>query len=169
MDFKKSYLFLSALVAVILFFESCSDQKKNNIDNTYYIELVNFNHDSLKNDVSAKLFGKASFYKNKELQILSVNYLTEDYPDIHFYKNASELTNEIKPETKKIRIEFGGVFTLDSIKYSLQKFVYRDKQWKKTSDMGFITAINTYFKTSQYTVDQFGKEILYNTITYTYN
>jgi len=103
------------------------------------------------------------------LQIISVNYLTDDYPDMHFYKNAAELQNEIKPETKKIRIEFGGVFTMDSIKYSLQKFVYRDKQWKKISDMGFITSVNNYFKTMKYTVDQFGKEILNNTVTYTYN
>ena len=169
MDSKKSYIFLYAFAAVILFFASCSDQEKANTDNTYYIELVNFNHDSLKQNVSEKLFGKVSYYKGNELQIVSLNYLTEDYPDLHFYKNATELKKEIKPETKKIRIEFGGVFTIDSIKYSLQKFVYRDKQWKKTSDMGFITASNNYFKTTQYTIDQFGKEILNNVITYTYN
>ena len=169
MDFKRSFPFFTILVAIILFFAGCADPEKSNIDNTYYIELVNFNHDSLKQDVSKKLFGKVSYYKNNELQIVSVNYITEDYPDMHFFTNVTALDNEFKPETKKIRIEFGGVFTLDSIKYSLQKFVYRDKQWKKTSDMGFITAINTYFKTSQYTIDQFGKEILYNTVTYTYN
>ena len=169
MDSKKLYRFLTGFVAVVLFCASCLYQDKSNTDNTYYIELVNFNHDSLKQNVSEKLFGKVSYYKNNELQIISVNYLTEDYPDMHFYKSAAELEKEIKPETKKIRIEFGGIFTIDSIKYSLQKFVYRDKKWKKTSDMGFITAINTYFKTSQYTIDQFGKEILYNTVTYTYN
>jgi hypothetical protein len=169
MDFKKSYLIIIAFAAFVLFFISCSDKEKSNTDNTYYIDLVNFNHDSLKQSVSEKLFGKASYYKNNELQILSVNYLTEDYPDMHFYKNAAELKNEIKPETKKIRIEFGGTFTIDSIKYSLQKFVYRDKQWKKTSDMGFITAINTFYKTMKYTVDQFGKEISSNTFLYTYN
>lgn len=169
MDFKKFYLFIGAVIIVNLFFASCSDQEKANTDNTYYIELVNFNHDSLTMDVSAKLFGKASFYKNNKLQILSVNYLTEDYPDIHYYKNAAELKNEIKLETRKIRIEFGGVFTMDSIKYSLQKFVYRENKWKKTSDMGFITAINTYFKTMNFTVDYFGKEILNNTVLYTYN
>ena len=169
MDFKKLYLFLGALIVVNLFFASCSDQEKANTDNTYYIELVNFNHASLKMDVSAKLFGKVSYYKNKELQILSVNYLTDDYSDLHFYKNAAGLNNNIKPEKRKIRIEFGGVFTMDSIKYSLQKFVYRDKQWKKTSDMGFITAINTNFKTIMFTVDYFGNEILNNTVLYTYN
>ena len=169
MDFKKSYLFIAALVTVVLFFISCSDEEKSNTNNTYYIDLVNFNYDSLKQDVSQKLFGKASYYKNNELQIVSLNYLTEDSPDMHFFKNVAELGKEIKPETKKIRIEFGGIFTRDSIKYSLQKFVYRDKQWKKTSDMGFITAINTYFKTRHYTIDQFGKEILNNTVTYTYN
>ncbi len=156
-------------MALFLFFTSCSDQENSNINNTFYIELVNFTNDSLKQNISEKIFGKVSYYKNNELQILSVNYLTDDYPDMHFYKNATELKKEIKPETKKIRIEFGGIFTRDSIKYSLQKFIYRDKQWKKTSDMGFITATNTYYRAKQFAVDQFGKQILNNTVTYTYN
>ena len=168
MDFRKNTLFAICLFSV-LFFVSCAEQEKSNIDNTYYIDLVNFNHDSLRQNVSEKIFGKVSFYKNDKLEILSVNYLTEDYPDMHFYKNAAELKKEIEPETKKIRVEFGGIFTNDSIKYSLQKFVYRDKQWKKTSDMGFITATNTYFRAKQFAVDQFGKQILKETVIYTYN
>ncbi|MBI3235639.1 MAG: hypothetical protein HYZ42_16645 [Bacteroidetes bacterium] len=103
------------------------------------------------------------------MEIVSVNYLTEDYPDIHFYKNAVELGKEIKPETKKIRIEFGGIFTRDSITYSLQKFVYRDKQWKKTSDMGFIKGVNTTIRTKEFAVDQYGKQILNEIVLYTYN
>ena len=168
MGFRKNTLFAICLFSV-LFFVSCTEQEKSNIDNTYYIDLVNFNHDSLRQNVSEKIFGKVSFYKNDKLEILSVNYLTEDYPDMHFYKNAAELQKEIEPETKKIRVEFGGIFTNDSIKYSLQKFVYRDKQWKKTSDMGFITATNTYFRAKQFAVDQFGKQILKETVIYTYN
>ena len=168
MDFRKNTLFAICLFSV-LFFVSCTEQEKSNIDNTYYIDLVNFNHDSLRQNVSEKIFGKVSFYKNDKLEILSVNYFTEDYPDMHFYKNAAELEKEIEPETKKIRVEFGGIFTNDSIKYSLQKFVYRDKQWKKTSDMGFITATNTYFRAKQFAVDQFGKQILKETVIYTYN
>ncbi len=168
MDFKRSTLFFTVFIAFVLF-AGCADQEKSNIDNTYYVELVNFNHDSLKQSVSEKLFGKVSYYKNNELQIVSVNYMTDYYPDMHFYKNATELKNKIKPETKKIRIEFGGIFTRDSIEYSLQKFIYRDDQWIKTSDMGFIKATNTYSRTKEFAVDQFGKQILNNTVTYTYN
>ena len=169
MDFKKLSLFFTGLVVIVLFFASCTEQEKSNTDNTYYIELVNFNHDSLKQSVSEKLFGKVSYYKNDKLEIVSVNYITDDYPTMHFYKNAAELGKDIKPEIKKIRIEFGGIFTRDSITYSLQKFVYRDKQWKKTSDMGFIKATNTYYRAKQFAVDQFGNQILNNTVTYTYN
>lgn len=169
MDFKRSPLFFTVIIIFLLFFAGCADQEKININNTYYIELVNFNHDSLKQSVSKKLFGKVSYYKNSELQIVSVNYITDYYPDMHFYKNAAELANKIKPETKKIRIEFGGKFTRDSIEYSLQKFIYRENKWIKTSDMGFIKATNTYSRTKQFAVDQFGKQILNNTVTYTYN
>jgi hypothetical protein len=169
MDFKKLSLFFTALAAVILFFTSCSEQEKSNTDNTFYIELVNFNHDSLKQNVSEKIFGKVSFYKGDKLEIVSQNYITEDFPKMHFYKNIADLGKEIEPETKKIRIEFGGKFTRDSITYSLQKFVYRDKQWKKTSDMGFINATNSYYGARQVAVDQFGKQILNTIVTYTYN
>ena len=75
MDFRKNTLFAICLFSV-LFFVSCTEQEKSNIDNTYYIDLVNFNHDSLRQNVSEKIFGKVSFYKNDKLEILSVNYLT---------------------------------------------------------------------------------------------
>ena len=116
-----------------------------------------------------EIFGKVSYYQNNKLEILSLNYLTDDFPQMHYYKNAAELGADIKPETRKIRVEFGGIFTNDSITYSLQKFVYRDKQWKKTSDMGFMKATNTHYREKQFAVDQFGKQILNNVVTYTYN
>jgi len=169
MGFKKLSLFFILATTILLFFTHCTDQEKSNTANTYYIELVNFNHDSLKQKVSEKIFGKVSYHKENKLEIISVNYLTEDFPDIHFYKSAAELTKDIKPETKKIRIEFGGVFTRDSITYSLQKFVYRDKQWKRISDMGFIKGVNTYKKAKEFAVEQYGKQILSEMVLYTYN
>jgi hypothetical protein len=169
MDFKRLQILFTSLTVVIFFLASCSDNEKSNIKNTYYVEMVNFNHDSLKQNVSEKIFGKASFYKGDKVEIVSVNYLTDFPDDIHFYKNAAELGKDIKPETKKIRLEFGGKFTPDSITYSLQKFVYRDKQWKKTSDMGFIKAVNTWMRAKQFAIDQYGKQIVNETVLYTYN
>jgi len=168
MDFKSFFIFFSVLV-IILFSSGCSNEEKMNTTNTFYIELVNFNHDSLKQNVSQKLFGKASYYKNSKLEIVSLNYLIEDESTMHYYKNVGELGNEIKPETKKIRIEFGGKFTNDSITYSLQKFLYRGKQWKKTSDMGFIKGTNTYYRAKMFAVDQYGSQILNNVVLYSYN
>ena len=168
MDFKKLF-FLFSLVPVFLFFIGCSEQEKNNTENTYYVDLVNFNNDSLKQNLSEKIFGKVSFYRNDKLEILSVNYVTENFTKMHFFKNAAELEKKIKPETKKVRIEFGGTFTRDSITYSLQKFIYRNNQWIKTSDMGFIKGVNTYMRAKQFAVDQFAKQILNEAVVYTYN
>ncbi|MBL7700950.1 MAG: hypothetical protein JNM14_01765 [Ferruginibacter sp.] len=169
MGFKKSHIFFIGIAAMFCLTTGCYDQGKSNIENTFYIELVNFNHDSLKQNVSDKIFGKVSFYRNDKLEILSQNYLTDDYEKMHFFKNASDLNKEIEPETKKIRLEFGGIFTRDSITYSLQKFIYRDNKWKKTSDMGFIKAVNTYIRTKQFAVDQYGKQILNELVLYSYN
>lgn len=169
MDFKKLFFLVFTLVAVFLFFIGCTEKENNNTENTYYVDLVNFNHDSLKKNLSENFFGKVSFYRNNKLEIISVNYITENFPKMHFFKNAAELGKEIKPETKKIRIEFGGTFTRDSITYSLQKFIYQNNQWIKTSDLGFIKAVNTYIKTKQFAVDQFGRQILNNAVEYSYN
>jgi hypothetical protein len=169
MDFKRSCRFLLFITAFIFFIAGCSQPEKSNINNTYYIEMVNFNHDSLKQSVSEKLFGKVAYYKQNKLQVVSLNYLIEDAPDMHFFKNTDELGNKIQPETKKIRIEFGGKFTVDSIRYSLQKFVYREKQWKKTSDMGFIKGVTTYHKARLFAAEEFAKQIVENTIVYSYN
>ena len=169
MDFKISSVFFTALTVITIFLASCSGQEKSNVNNIYYVELVNFSNDSLKQNVAGKIFGKVSFYRNDKLETLSENYITEDFPEMHYFKNAAELGSKIDPETKKIRIEFGGVFTRDSIRYSLQKFVYRDKQWKKTSDMGFIKAVNTHMRAKQFAIDQFGKQIFNETVVYTYN
>ena len=172
MDFKKLYKNLTVSVFIsfsLLFINSCTDKEKSNTDNTYFIELVNFTKDSLKQNVSENIFGKVAYYKNDKLQILSLNYVTDDYPDMHYFKNAQELGTEIQPGTKKIRIEFGGEYTIDSISYSLQKFTYRDNDWLKTSDMGFMKATTTYFKAKQFAMKEFSKQIVNTAVLYTYN
>lgn len=172
MDYKKilklfTVLVLTGFLSVII--TGCSDKEKSNTDNTFYIELVNFTNDSLKKKVSEDIFGKVAYYKNKKLEILSLNYVTEDYPDMHYFQNAEGLGQDIKPETKKIRIEYRGEYTVDSISYSLQKFTYSNKQWVKISDMGFIKATTTYKKAKEYAINEFGKQIVNNAVVYTYN
>ena len=78
MVFKQLYYFFIGLICTgftVLFFIACSDNKKNNINNTFYIELVNFSNDSLKQNIANNIFGKVAFYKKNKLEILSVNYL----------------------------------------------------------------------------------------------
>ena len=172
MDYKKriklfTVLALTGLICIII--TGCSDTEKSNADNTFYIELVNFTNDSLKKKVSEDIFGKVSYYKNKKIEILSLNYVTEDYPDMHYFKNTEGLGQDIKTNTKKIRIECRGGYTVDSISYSLQKFIYSNKQWVKISDMGFIKGTTTYKKAKEYAINEFAKQIVNNTVVYTYN
>lgn len=172
MNFK---ILRKALSGIILFcftailFIGCVENEKGNTDNTFFIELVNFTNDSLKQNIEENMFGKVSFYKNDKLEILSMNYVTEDFPDMHFYKNVSVLDSEIKAETKKIKIEFSGDYSIDSIKYSLQKFVFRNKEWKKISDMGILKGTTTYKKAKEYAIKEFGKQIVNNAVLYSYN
>jgi hypothetical protein len=167
MDFKPLHRYSGFVtIGFILLFTGCFEQSKKNTENTYYVELVNFTKDSLKNAVSDKLFGKVAFYKNNKLEVMSLNYVTEDYPDMHYFDNVEGLGKNIEPETKKIRIEFGGEYTTDSISYSLQKYRYRNNQWVKTNDMGFLKALTDY---KNFIIEEFARQIMYNTILYTYD
>lgn len=168
MVFKKYLFVLPVILITTIFLISCDDTKKANTD-IFYVELVNFTNDSLRNQVSENLFGKVSFYKNSKLQIVSANYITENFPDMHYFKNANEIDINIKQGLKKIRVEFGGNYTADSISYSLQKYTFNDKKWVKTSDMGFIKSTNTYQKAKEFAIVEFTKQIINNIVVYTYN
>lgn len=162
----KLWLLIFGFTTIISIGCSSSEKAKTDI---FYVDLVNFNNDSLKNQVSESIFDKVSFYQNKKLEILSANYVTEDFPDMHYFKNAQTLDNNIQPGTKKIKVEFGGNYTIDSIRYSLQKYIYSDNKWIKTSDMGFIKGTTTYKKAKEFAIKEFGKQIVNNIVVYTYN
>ncbi len=171
MDFKKicgSLKTISVISFTLLFFTGCINKDKSNTDNTFYIELINFSNDSLKQHVSENIFGKVSFYKNNNLEILSLNYATDNLPDMHYFKNAATLKKDIKADTKKIRIEFKGNFSLDSIKYSLEKYKYKNNQWIKTSNMGEIRNMKSFVQPKNI-IDEFVRLIVLNTVQYSYN
>lgn len=162
----KLWLFIFLLITIISI--SCLNNKKSKTD-TFYIELVNFSNDSLKNQVSKSIFGKVSFYQNNKLVILSANYITDNFPDMHLYKNTESLDKKIKPGTKKIKVVFGEIYTVDSIRYALQKYTYNENKWIKTSDLGFIKGTTTYKKAKEFAIKEFGKQIVNNIVVYTYN
>lgn len=168
MGFKKLYNFLTVLTIIaftVVFTTGCSDKVKENTGNTYYIDLVNFTKDSLKQSIKENILGKVAYYdKNSRLQILSVNYVTDDYPNMHYFKSVEDIGSDIKAGTKKIKIEFAGEYTIDSIHYSIQKFVYNNKQWNKISDMGFLKATTTYKRAREFAIKEFAKQIMNNSI-----
>jgi len=171
MDYKMIGRYFTGLVifCIVLFFAGCSGKENGNIENTFYIELDNFTNDSLRQSVSDNILGKVSYYKNEKLQVISLNFVTEDYPDMHYFESAELLGKDIKPGTKKIKITFSGEYTVDSISYSLQKFIYNNDTWNKISDMGFMNATNTYKKAKQFAIKEFGKQIMNSVVLYTYN
>jgi len=156
------------LIILSVIFFACSENKKSNTSNTYYVEIINFN-DSLKRYIEENLFGKVSYFKKNKLEIISVNYVTDDFPDMHYFKSIKGIEKKINQNTQKIRIEFNGNYSIDSIRYSLKKYNYRNKQWIKTSDMSFINATITYSKAKEFAIMEFGKQIINNTVLYSYN
>ncbi len=168
MDYKFLY---SRVISIIVFslvifqFYGCSE--KDDTANTYYIEMINFK-DTLKKYVSNNIIGKVSFIKNDRRMIVSVNYIEDDYPDMHYYKSVDEITKTIKPDSKKIRIELVGNYTTDSTMYSIQRFKYNKNEWVKISDMGFIKPTATNSVSKELAIDGLGNQIITNLVASTY-
>lgn len=143
MDYKKN---ITMICSGILFFGylffGCSDNKKMTADNTYYVDVV-CSFDSLQKKVVAGITGKTSYYKNNKLQILSMNYVTEDHPDMHYFENITTSKQPVKEGTRKIVLTITGNFTYDSTFYSIEKYNYNNEKWNKTSDMGLIQAVTS--------------------------
>lgn len=154
---------------VLAFFAGCSDKEKATVDNTYYIELLNFKKDSLQQHISNALFGKVAYKKDNKLEIISINYLVDDIKDMHFLRNAAELGKEIETGTQKLSIEFIGDYTVDSITYSIRKYVYDSKTWVNTARLDSVKAVTTYQKAKEFAVKEFGKQIVTNAVAYTYD
>ena len=141
MDYKKTLIIYILLSGIFIFF-GCTEKQKSNKENTYYIELTNFKADSLQQSIQNSLFGKVSFRKANKIEILSINYLTDNMvEEMHYFNNLEILKGNTKEGSRKIKIELAAPFTYDSVKYSLQKYIYRNKQWVKTSDMGVLKII----------------------------
>ena len=127
----------------VFIFSGCTDKEKIKKENTYYIEVINC-PDSIKRELIANISGKTSYHdKEGRLKIMSLAYVTDEYPDMHYYRSTEELKEPISNGVKKTRIEFSGNFRVDSTFYSIQRFKFIDKQWKKISDMGSIQAVST--------------------------
>lgn len=146
MDYNK-YTYRPLLVAVtailLLMAAGCGGQEKQqkmNVNNTCYIEIDN-TIDTIRKILGQNFFGKTSFYKKDKLEIRSLNYLGDEvYPDMVFYKPMSEIGKDTPQNTRKLKIELAGNYTVDSTYFSITQYHYKGKEWKKFSDQGWMKA-----------------------------
>jgi hypothetical protein len=134
---KNNKIVFSIMVFSCFLFFSCKD-KKNNSSNTFYISYICKN-DTLLQILNNATTGKASYYdKEKKLQIVSLNYITEDHPNTHYFIINNELP--VKPELNTIKYEiiFNDSMINDSIAYALKKYIYSKNGWQNKSEMGVI-------------------------------
>ena len=135
MNINKVFLIF---VVYFILITSCTDSKNGNNSNTFYINYICKN-DTLSDLLKQATSGKAVYFDNeKKLQIVSLNYITEDHPNTHYLKTGEELPE--KPEFNSIKYEiiFNESMINDSIAYSLKKYLYSKNGWQKKSDMGTI-------------------------------
>ena len=121
---------------------SCTGTKKYNTTNTFYINYICKN-DTLLTILKNSTSGKVAYFNNEgKLQIVSLNYITEDHPNTHYFKVNEELP--VKPEINSIKYEiiFNDSMINDSIAYSLKKYIYSEKGWQNKADMGVIKVFN---------------------------
>lgn len=168
MEFKTGRFITYFLLLLII--SGCNNKQDNNEKDTYYVEFTNCN-DSLLNLLNKEVNGKVSFYLNNQLNIRSLNYLTSNYPDMHFFKSAVELPASVEDGTKKIKVDFTGNLTNDSTYYSIRRYLFEKKEWKKVSDLGIIqaiTRITSTKKTDPFNYMDLSRQVIEYTASSTY-
>ena len=134
---KLFFLFLSSIILIT----ACSDKKQGaNVNNTFYVNITS-DDDTLKNELIKYLDGKVSYRINGKLEIVPETYLADEVrPDMHYFKVSSSMDKDIKRGTKKIELDVKGKLLVDSTFYSIPRYAYDGKNWKKISDIGSIEA-----------------------------
>jgi hypothetical protein len=114
------------------------NNNNSNFSNTFYVDYV-IKNDTLLNMLKSATSGKVSYYdNNKKLQIVSLNYLTEQHPNSHYFKVTEELPKNPDENTVKYEIIFNDSMNNDSIAYSLKKYIYSKSGWKSKPGLGII-------------------------------
>jgi len=139
MENKNKLFFVFVFFCIV--FSACKESKQNK-QNTYYVDYV------CKNDTMLDLLkkgtsGKVSYYdKENKLQIIPINYMTEDHPDTHYFQVADELPAKPELNTMKYEIIFNESMINDSMAYSFKKYIYTEKGWEARSNMGILKVFN---------------------------
>lgn len=130
---KAGYLVIIAMIYIA----GCKE-KSINTGNIFYVDYKTAN-DSFMTSLKKVTSGKVGYHDNeKRLQIVSADYLTEDHPDIHYFRVMDEMP--INPEVNTIRydVSFNGSMINDSIAYTVTKMIFNGKNWQEKSLLGTI-------------------------------
>lgn len=131
--------FLGLLFGGFIYNSIGCKEKSRKENNIFYIEYIT-ESDSLLVALNHSTAGKAAYYdQNKEIQVVSLQYLTGEEKKVHFLKTIDELKAGKAAENNiKYEIKFNSRFINDSIAYAVRKFIYNNEKWNLKSDMGTI-------------------------------
>jgi len=166
MHIKVTLYNISLGILLLCFLTGCGGSNET-AKSTFYIEFVNFD-DSLGTYVTMHSTGKVAYYKDNKLQVLSQNYVTEKEPGMNLLEKFTGAETGLPDGSKKIRVEKIGLYPPDSVRYSLQKFVYQDGKWTKISDMGSLKAVTTFNRAKQFYVTELGKQLVTTIAEYSF-
>ncbi len=155
------------LIAIYLC--SCDEKSEPDTKDIFYIDYIN-STDSLHKRLDERTNGKVSYYKDNKLNIISLNYVTDKHPGMHYFRSIKELPAAIPEGSQKIRVEFSGNLTKDSTFYSIQRFKFKNKEWNKTGDMGTIRAESISRSTTNRNFShwELSEQVIKTIVEYTY-
>ena len=140
------------LVLLLVIFISCKYSKKINRENSFYIKY-NTTDTVLKNKLIFTSRNKVSYFDEgaKLFRIIPINYITNDFDDMHYFFTEDQLINKIEEGVIMYDIDIKENARYDSTAFSVKKLVYSNDSWKPRSDMGWI---NVYFPEYNRAIDE---------------
>lgn len=140
------------LVLLIVTFISCKHSTNLNRENSFYIKY-NTIDTVLKNELIFTSRNKVSYFDEDAnlFRIISINYKTNDFEDMHYFFTEDQMTSEIEEGMIMYEIDIKDNARYDSTSFSVKKLVYSKKSWTPRSNMGWI---NVYFPEYTRAIDE---------------
>lgn len=127
------------LILSLFFIFSCNSNDDTEAKKIFYFDFIT-NDDSLKSFLIQKTYSKIIYMDKaaKVFRVVPASYATNKNADEIRIFHISEAPKEFLNNINKLEISINNNMNIDSVSYSVRKFIFLNEKWNFKSDLGTI-------------------------------
>ena len=137
------------LIFSIFFLLSCNSNDNKESKNIFYFDFIT-EDDSLNSFLIQKTYSKVIYMDNeaKVFRVVPSSYATNKNEKEMRIFHISEAPKDLKNKMNKLEIKINNNMNIDSVSYSVRKFIFLNDKWNFKSDLGTINIPFTGYRFS---------------------